>query len=202
MRSCNRLENNSFRHILKSSASMYEHSGSQFFRTTTRILSEPDAFDESRFSMTVLTFLEAMKTLCCFRLVLEGKTGTRGKRDTRVAKIRVLGKVFSILFCFTRCRSQYLCLLNRGGIADLLRNLLAIRQNSRGQVMESFVLVPYASLAASSTLLHRLLACLNFTFESEDLFWNISQMITKTIPISTRIVLSYAMKRSILLWVY
>ena len=73
-----------------------------------------------------------MKTLCCFRLVLEGKTGTRGKRDTRVAKIRVLGKVFSILFCFTRCRSQHLCLLNRGGIADLLRNLLAIRQNSRG----------------------------------------------------------------------
>ena len=32
--------------------------------------------------------------------------------------------------------------------------------------------------------------------------WNISQMITKTIPISTRIVISYAIKRGILFWVY
>ena len=30
--------------------------------------------------------------------------------------------------------------------------------------------------------------------------WNISQMITKTIPICTRIVISYAMKWGILLW--
>ena len=32
--------------------------------------------------------------------------------------------------------------------------------------------------------------------------WNISQMITKTVPISTRIVISYAMKRGILFWVW
>ena len=32
--------------------------------------------------------------------------------------------------------------------------------------------------------------------------WNISQMITKTVPISTRIVISYAMKREILFWVW
>ena len=31
--------------------------------------------------------------------------------------------------------------------------------------------------------------------------WNISQMITKTVPISTRIVISYAMKRDIPLWI-
>ena len=31
--------------------------------------------------------------------------------------------------------------------------------------------------------------------------WNISQMITKTIPISTRIVISYAMKWGILFWI-
>ena len=37
--------------------------------------------------------------------------------------------------------------------------------------MDSFVLLEYASLAASRTLLHRLLACLNFAFESEDLFF-------------------------------
>ena len=64
--------------------------------------------------------------------------------------------------------------LNRGGIAHLplLRTLLAIRQKSRQpsfwEVMDSFVLLAYASLAASRTLLQRLLACLNFTLESED----------------------------------
>ena len=40
---------NSFRHILKSSSSTYESSGSQFCRTTPGIESEPGAFDESRF---------------------------------------------------------------------------------------------------------------------------------------------------------
>ena len=123
--------------------------------------------------------------------------------------------------------------------------------------MDSFVLLAYISLAASRTHLQRLLACLEFTLESQDfslwykqkkwLLWtmaaaqaaenhgdewvltwyflwgiytstpiwthsqklnsssrssrfkdilpgNISQMITKTIPISTRIVISYAMK--------
>ena len=37
--------------------------------------------------------------------------------------------------------------------------------------MESFVLVAYASLAASSILWQLLLACLNFTLDSEDLSW-------------------------------
>ena len=131
--------------------------------------------------------------------------------------------------------------------------------------MDSFVLLAYASLAASRTLLQRLLACLNFTLGSEDLLcwvqtkkvisinygscksswksWRwvrldliltmrdiyissfldshtkftssrrstefkdilpgyISQMITKTVPISTRIVISYAMKRGIPLWIW
>ena len=64
-------------------------------------------------------------------------------------------------------------LLNRGGIADfpLLRTLLAIRQKSREpsfwEVMDLFVLVAYLSLAALRTLLQRLLACLNFTLDSE-----------------------------------
>ena len=36
--------------------------------------------------------------------------------------------------------------------------------------MDSFVLVAYANSATSRTLLKRLLACLNFTLDSEDLF--------------------------------
>ena len=36
--------------------------------------------------------------------------------------------------------------------------------------MDSFVLLPYASLTALKTRLQQLLACLNFTLDSEDLF--------------------------------
>ena len=69
-------------------------------------------------------------------------------------------------------------LLNRGGIADLLllRTVIAICQKSQEpcflEVMHSFVLLTYASLAALRTLLQRLLTCLNFILEVEDLsFW-------------------------------
>ena len=68
--------------------------------------------------------------------------------------------------------------LNWGGIADLpfLRTLLAIFQKSQEpsfwEVMDSIVLLAYASLAASRTPLQWLPACLNFTLDSEDLsFW-------------------------------
>ena len=120
------------------------------------------------------------------------------------------------------------------------------------EVMDSFVLVVYASLADSKTLLQQLLACLKFNLDSEDLLcwykwkkwvlwaiegaqaaenhhgdewgltwylwwrikftsssrspkfkdilpWNTSQMITKTIPISKRKVISYAMKQDMTL---
>ena len=41
----------SFRRILKSPASIYPISGSQFFRTTTGIQLEPDVFDKSKLVM-------------------------------------------------------------------------------------------------------------------------------------------------------
>ena len=65
---------NSFRHILERSASIYKSSGSQFFRTTTGIQSGPVAFDESRFFMTFLTIL-GVTEICTFRSVLEEKPG-------------------------------------------------------------------------------------------------------------------------------
>ena len=58
-------------------------------------------------------------------------------------------------------------LLNRRNTVDLplLRMLLAIRQKfqepSFWEVMDSFILLGYASLAALRTLLQQLLACLN-----------------------------------------
>ena len=75
MRPSNSLENKTFWQMLKCSASIYESSWSQFFRTTTGIQSGPDTFDESKFVMTFLTILGVTEILCSFRLVLEGKTG-------------------------------------------------------------------------------------------------------------------------------
>ena len=152
---------------------MYESSGSQFFRTTTGIQSGPDAFDESKFVMTFLTILGVMEILCSFRLVLEGKTG---KEIPQSSRFEFLEKFLANNFALSDAEDNTSGPLNRGGIADLplLRTVLAICQKSREpsfwEVMDSFLLVAYASLAALRTLLQRLIACLNFTLDSEDLF--------------------------------
>ena len=152
---------------------MYESSGSQFFRTTTRIQSGPNAFDESRLAMTFLTILGVIEILCSLRLVLEGKTG---KEIPESSRLEFLEKFLANNFAVSHAKDNSSGPLNRGGIADLLllRTLLAICQKSREpsfwEEMDSFVLVAYASLAASRTLLQRFLACLNFTLDSEDLF--------------------------------
>ena len=80
----------SFRHILKSSASMYESSGSQFFRTTTGIQSGPDVFDKSRLVMNlVVTNSRDTEILCSFRLMLEGKAG---KEISESPKLKLVEK--------------------------------------------------------------------------------------------------------------
>ena len=151
---------------------MYESSGSQFFRTTTGIQSGPDSFDACRFVMTFLTIVGVMEILCSFRLVLEWKAG---KEIPESSRLELLETFLGNKFALSDAEGNTSGPLNRGGIADLtlLRTLLAIRQKSREpsfwEVMEFFVLLAYASLAASRTLLQRLPACLNFTLDSEDL---------------------------------
>ena len=114
-----------------------------------------------------------MQILCSFRLVLEGKAGREIPESSR---LEFLEKFLANNFALSDAEDNTSAPLNREGIADLplLRTLLAICQKSREpslwEVMDSFVLVAYPSLAASRTLLHQLLACLNFTLESEDLF--------------------------------
>ena len=71
---------------------MYESSGSQFFRTTTRVQSGPDTFDESRFVMTFLTILGVTEILCNFRLILEGNTG---KAITESSRLELLEKLLA-----------------------------------------------------------------------------------------------------------
>ena len=114
-----------------------------------------------------------MEKLCSFRLVLEEKTG---KEIPESSRLEFLEKFLANNFALSDAGDNTSGPLNRGGMADLplLRTLLAIHQKSREpslwEVMDSFVLVAYASLAASRTLLQRLLACLNFALNSEDLF--------------------------------
>ena len=95
------------------------------------------------------------------------------------SRLEFLEKFSAKNFALSDAEDSTSRLLNRGGIADLpwLKTLLAIRQKSQEpcfwEVMEFFVLLAYASLAASRTCLQWLLACLNFTLESEDSsFWN------------------------------
>ena len=133
----------SFRHTLKSSASMLESSGSQFFRTTPGIQSGPDAFDESRFITTLLTILGVREILCSFRLVLEGKTG---KEIPESSRLEFFEKFSANNLPLSDAEDNTSRPLNRGGLADLplLRTLLAIRRKSREtsfwEVMDAFVL--------------------------------------------------------------
>ena len=90
----------------------------------------------------------------------------------------VLRKVFSRQFYFIWCRRQHIRAIElwRYSIFTFayLPLLLEIRQKSRDpsfwDLMHSFVLLAYASLAASRFLLEQLLAWLNFNIVSEDLF--------------------------------
>ena len=122
--------------------------------------------------MTFLTILGVTEILSSFRLVLEGKTG---KEIPKSSTLKFLEKFSANNFPISDAEDNTSGLLNRG-IADLLllRTLLAIRQKSQEpcfwEVVDFFVLLVYASLAASRTLLQRLLASLNFNLDSEGLF--------------------------------
>ena len=108
-----------------------------------------------------------MEILCSFKLVVEGKTG---KETPESSRLEFKEQFSANNFALSDAEDNTSGLLNRGGIADL-----AIRQKSREpsfwEVMDSFVLLAYESLAASRTLFQQLLACLNFTLESDFSLW-------------------------------
>ena len=250
-----------FQTIIEEFSKYIRSSGPQLFRNTTGVHSGPDAFEKSRFIMIFLTIIGVTETLGSFRLVLERKTG---KEIPESSTLEFLQKFSVNNFALSDTENNTSRPLNKGGIADLplLRTILAIHQKSREpsfwEVMDSLVLLAYANLAASRSLLQWLLACLNLlqiqrtypfgTHERSDFYelwqqckqrkpwrwerldlvllmriyinsnlnpitkftsssrstefkdilpWNISKMITKTITISLRIVLSNLMKRGI-----
>ena len=102
-------------------------------------------------------------------LILDGQTG---KELPESSKLEFLEKFLKNNFALSDAEDTTSWSLNKGSTTDLplLRTLLlAIRQKSRGpsfwEVMDS-VLLAYANLAASRTLLQRLLFCLNLTLAS------------------------------------
>ena len=149
---------------------MYESLGSQFFSTTTGIQSGPDAYDESRFIMTFWTLLGVTEILWSFRLVLEGKTG---KEIPETSRLELLEKFLANNFALSDKEDNTSSPLSRRSVVylPLLRTLLKIGQKSQEpsfwEVMNSCF---SSSLAALRILLYWLLACLNFTLNSEDLF--------------------------------
>ena len=123
---------------------MYESLGTRFFRTTTGIESGLEAFDESRFNMTFVTILGVIKTLCSFRLVLEGKSV---KEIPEPLRLKFIETFSANNFALSEAEDNTSRPLNGEGIADLplLRTLLAIHQKSQKpsfwEVMDSFVLL-------------------------------------------------------------
>ena len=104
--------------------------------------------------MTFLTILGDTEILCSFKLVLEGKSGKEIPES-----LEFLEKFSANNFALSDAEDNTSGALNSGGIADLplSRTLLAIHQKSRQpsfwEVMVSFVLLAYASLAGSRALL-------------------------------------------------
>ena len=94
-----------------------------------------------------------------------------------VIKTRVLRNVLANNFALSEDEVNTPVSLNKGGIAGLpsLRTILAICQKyqepSFWEVIDSFVLLAYASLTASRTFLKWSLASVKFTLDSEDLFY-------------------------------
>ena len=101
-----------------------------------------------------------MDILCSFRLVLEGKTGNEIPESSG---FEFFEKLLENNLALSDAEDNTSGPLNRGGTQKS-------REPSFLEMMDSFVSVAYASLAASRTLLKRLLARLNFNLDSEDLF--------------------------------
>ena len=110
---------------------------------------------KSRFFTTFLNILGVTDILYNFRLVLEGKTG---KEILELSRLELLEKFLANNSALLDAEDNTSWSLNRGGIdLHLLRTLFVISQKVLKprfwEVMDAFVLLAYASLAASRALL-------------------------------------------------
>ena len=110
---------------------------------------------KSRFFTTFLNILGVTDILYNFRLVLEGKTG---KEILELSRLELLEKFLANNSALLDAEDNTSWSLNREGIdLHLLRTLFVISQKVLKprfwEVMDAFVLLAYASLAASRALL-------------------------------------------------
>ena len=138
--------------------------------------------------MTFLSIL-GVAEICSFILVLDVKTG---KEVPESSRLEFLETFSTNNFALWDAEDKTSRPLNREGIADLLllRTLLEIQQQSLEpgfcEVVDCFVLLAYA---------RRFILLVQMKTEFKDILpWNISKI--------TKIIISYAMKQSILLWIW
>ena len=161
-----------FRYIVNSSDSMYKSSDSQFFTNITGIKSRPKNL-MNQGCYVLFNQFGSYRNIIQFKISYRRETG---KEILDSWRLEFFKKFLTNNFALSGAEDNTSGLLNRGGMADLpsLRTLLAICQKSREpifwEVIDSFVLVAYSSLTVSKILLQELLACLNFTLNSQDLF--------------------------------
>ena len=116
--------------------------------------------------MTFLTILGVTEILYSFKLFLEGKVGKGVLESSSLEFLeKILGNNFALSdhLCAVKYRSYRIFTPVEKTISNSPKGL-------RAKVLRSDGLLAYASLAASRTLLQSLLAFLNFTLDSEDLF--------------------------------
>ena len=117
---------------------------------------QPNAYSSPlNVTLSFLAVLGVTEILCSFRFTLEKKTG---KEIPDSSRLEFLGKFSENNFTLSDAKDNTSGLLNRAGIANLplLRTILAIYQNSQKlnfwEVMDSFALLPQASLAVPKPL--------------------------------------------------
>ena len=147
--------------------------------------------------MTFLTILGVTEIFYSFRLVLEGKTGREKPESSR---LKFLWKFSSNNFTLSDAEYNTIFLVQTKKVISMnygsstsswkpwrwvrLDLILSMRDIYISSNMNSLIKFTYSSRSS----------------EFKDILpQNISKMITKTVSISTRIVISYAMKQGILL---
>ena len=133
--------------------------------------------------MTFLTILGVPEISCSFRLVLERKSGKEIPKSSRLEFLdKFLANNFALSDAEHNTSESFDNLL-----PESFGNLPQVpRVHFQVSVMDSIVLLAYESLAASRTLLKRLLPYLNFSLDSEDLFcWYKQKVISMNYGSST-----------------
>ena len=151
--------------------------------------SGPDAFDKSRFIMIFLTIVGVIEILCSFRL--EVKTGKEILESSRTLLQRL-----PACLNFTLESGDWSFWYKRKKWFPWTSSTSSWKQ---WRWVKLYLIPSVRDIYISSNfkLLTKVASSSRSTEFKDILSWTISQMITKTILISTRIVISYAMKRGI-----